>query len=87
MKLEHKIIREMLTKMPKPAAEQILKTNLPLREFQAIYHRDIEQKDLISIGEEILNCSESNVKKIRKSGYEKLAAFYFSHKKDNMDIL
>lgn len=80
MKLEHKIIREMLGKMTIPTANEILKTNLPDREYKAIYYNDVEQKDLFEIAE-MLNCTDSNIKKIRRSGYEKLVAFYFPKNK------
>lgn len=79
MKSEHKIIREMLGKMPIPAAKEILKTNLPPREYESIYLCDVEQWDLFRIADK-LHCTDSNVKKIRRSGYEKLAAIYFPKK-------
>ena len=85
MKLEHKIIREMLGKMPIPAAKEILQTNLPLREFQAIYYVDIEQETLLDVGWKYLKCEESTIKKYRRSGYEKLAAIYFPQKNNIID--
>lgn len=84
MNNEHRIIREMLRKLPIPASKEILQTNLPDREFQAIYFADVEQWDLFKIAEK-LHCSDSNIKKIRQSGYEKLAAIYFP--KQNRFIL
>lgn len=77
MKSEHKIIREMLTKMIKPTARDILSSNLPDREFQAIYYADVEQEDLNYIADVRIKCAETTVKKYRKSGYEKLCKIYF----------
>lgn len=69
----------MLSKLPIPAAKAILEMNLPEREWKAIYLHDVEQRDLFSIADE-LGCTDSNIKKIRKHGYEKLAVLYFSQK-------
>ena len=80
MNLQHKIIREMLCKMVKPTAHDILSSYLPAREYTAIYYADVEQEDLNYIADMRLNCSESAVKKYRRQGYEKLAAIYFSKK-------
>lgn len=77
MNLQHKIIREMLTRMVKPAANDMLYAYLPNREYAAIYYADVEQEDLNYIADVRLKCSESAVKKYRKGGYEKLAAIYF----------
>lgn len=77
MNLQHKIIREMLCKMVKPTAHDILSTYLPVREYTAIYYADVEKESLFDIGEKRLNCEEITVKKYRRSGYEKLASIYF----------
>jgi len=74
----------MIGKMPVPAAKEILRANLPEREYESIYLSDVEQWDLFQIADK-LHCTDSNVKKIRRSGYEKLAAIYFPKK--NMFIL
>lgn len=66
----------MIRRMPKPAAEQILKTNLCDREFKAIFLNDIEQLSQFQVGD-IVGCTDSNIKKIRRSGYEKLAAVFY----------
>jgi len=74
MKAEHNVIRKKLCGMGKPEAKRILQTYLPDREYYAIYLCDLEQKSLSDIGDDDLHCSESMVKKIRKSGFEKLTA-------------
>lgn len=76
MTQEHRTIREMLSRLPLPAARVILKTNLPNREFVSIYYADCEKESLGDIGEMRLNCEETTVKKYRRAGYKKLAALY-----------
>ena len=73
-----KIIRAMLSRMPLHEAEEILKKNLPCREFFSVYHsRDVAgTHDLLSIAEQ-LNTTESNVKKIRRRAYQRLTSVYF----------
>ena len=73
--IQHKVLREMLKNLPLPAAREILELNLPEREWKAIYYCDCEQRTLIEAGYE-LGCEESQVKKIRRSAYEKLAFVY-----------
>lgn len=80
MKIEHKIIRENLKNMPKPEAEKILFSNLPDREFKAIYLNDVEQLSQFQVGE-LLGCTDSNIKKIKRSGYKKLTALFFNKTK------
>lgn len=74
MNSKHKTIRVMLKSLPVPNAENILSGILPQREHDAIYYADVQQYDLLYVAE-LLKCSESNVKKIRQSGYRKLATF------------
>lgn len=69
----------MLRRMDKPTAYDILKTYLPDRERDAIYLNDIEQMSLVEM-EERLDCSESNIKKIRRSAYDRLAASFYGKK-------
>lgn len=77
LKREHKILREMLCKMVKPTACDILSTYLPNQEYIAIYYADVEKENLNYIADIRLNCSESAVKKYRKRGYEKLSTLLF----------
>ena len=75
-----KIIREMIGRMPLTEAENILKKNLSEREFFCVYHsRDVAGTyDLMAIAER-LNTTESNIKKIRKRAYERLAGVIGMH--------
>lgn len=75
MNASHRTIREMLRRMPVNEAENILRRVLPPKEFAAIYHSDIMQNSLLEL-EERLGYSESNIKKIRRSGYAKLASSF-----------
>lgn len=78
MKLEHKIIRDMLRcKMIKPTARDILYSYLPGPEADAIYWADVEQENLGYIADIRLHCSERAIKERRRRGYAKLMAVYF----------
>jgi hypothetical protein len=77
MNRDAKILRAMIREMPLPVAKEILKTNLPDKEYQAIYYCDCERMALFDVGDKILLCGESAVKKYRRRGYRKLSSFYF----------
>ena len=66
----------MIREMPLPTAKDILKTNLPYREFCSIYYADCEGKSLIEVGD-MLGVEESTIKKLRQSAFKKLVKVYF----------
>lgn len=79
MNVRHKVLREMIKNMPVRKAEEMLLPVLPEREFKAIYLADVQQKSLFDVADE-LGTTDSNVKKIRRSGYAKLATSFYAEK-------
>ena len=66
----------MLRRLPLLCAHAMIKEKLPDREYAAISLCDVEQWDLIEVAD-WLNCTESNVKKIRQRGYDRLTSVLY----------